>query len=113
MKEDTSYTKMMLLSLISIIIFLLQYTLGLVGNFLLMIATHLVLSVSLPKWMKDKRLPIKNKIILCFISFLLISSFFYHNYVFIDVWSSLLVFWGISILFDITGYVFNRIKNRN
>lgn len=63
--------------------------------------------------MKNKNLPIKNKIILFFISMLLISSFFYRNYVLIEVWSSLLIFWGISILFNIAGYVFNRIKNRN
>ena len=112
MKENTSYNKVILLSIISLIIFLLQFNLGLVENFLLMIATHIILNIFLSKWVKDRRLPLKNKLILCLISVLLISSFFYHNYILIQNWHIILIYWIISIYIDLSGYVFDKIEKR-
>lgn len=110
MKEAEFSNKIISFSIISVFVFLLQFNLGQVENFLLMCATHIILSISLPKWIKDSRLTVKDQTLLSVISLLVISSFFYHNFVFIEAWSYLLGFWIITILIDLIGYSFKAIR---
>lgn len=112
MKENKSYNKVILLSLTFLIVFLLQFILSLVQNIILMFTTYFMLSFFLLMWRKDKRITFKHKLIICLISFLIISSFLIHNYQFIEARSYFLGLWVISILSLILPFLFSIIKNR-
>ncbi|OJF91694.1 hypothetical protein AX762_10950 [Alkalibacterium sp. 20] len=112
MKEEKSYNKVFSLSLSFLTVFFLQFILSPVQNLLLMFITYFTLGFFLPTWMKDKRITIKRKVILCLIACLLMGSFVFHNYGFIEYRNFLLWFWVISSLSFIVSFLFNIIKNR-
>ena len=112
MRKDQSYKKIIFLVILFILVFFIQMRLSLVQNFILMYVTNLTLGIVLLKWIKDKSLSIKSKLILGLIALFIIGSFFYHTPYFIETWYMIIVLWVIFILIDTFAHIFNK-RERN
>lgn len=101
MNKANAYNKIVALSVIFIIVFLLQFALSFIQNIILLYTVTFIFIFFIPGWLKDKEIKLKSKLILSFISLLIMSSFTFHDFGSIETRSFVLRHWVIVILITI------------
>jgi hypothetical protein len=118
MNKNTSYNKVIFLSVIGLILFLYQYTLGIVGIVILAHVISFMLYILLDKWFKDNSTRTRDKFIIGIISLLIIASTLFHSLDYAGPNNYIIRFWMVSISVFIVwdyiaaaiGSIYKRIK---